>query len=288
MKLRELFAGTFKAATYREVRQAGDFFLGYAMLIVAITTFAVTVYYTIFIHRELFTAQDGKPAMFDDAVNQIATQVPPMVLQDHQLMSNDPTPSVIKISGSAFGEDFNDIELITIDTSGQTTHENMETPILVSSKDIIFKTSDKTEIKSIAEITKDMPSTLIINRAMIDDVASGTIEAVHQGLLTFYLFLGAASWFFIAVYMAVMRLCMLLALGLVGLAIGSLTKSPITYTAAVGLAAVSYVPIAILDTILFAALHYPTSSVIMFAAGSVALFAAIKCSNTPAPRELVG
>lgn len=288
MKLWSLFTGVFKSETYRNVRSDGGFFIGYAILIVLLCTFAVTVYYSHFIHREVFTARDGKPAVFDDVVKQIAAQMPTMALQDNQLMSNDAAPTTIKLSGTAFGMDYNDIALITIDTSGQTMHETMQTPILITNKDVIFKTKDKTEIKSIAEITKDLPSSMIINRAMIDSLATKTIEGVRDSLTSIYLIFGGIAWFFIAAYMAIMRLFMLLALGLAGLLIGSLAKSPIKYAPAVGLASVSYMPIAMLDTILFTGLHYPTSTIVLFAGGCVALFAAIKCSHTAPPRQLVG
>jgi len=288
MKIWSLLTGAFSASTYRHVRQSGSFYMGYAMLIVLLCTFAVTVHYTLFIHREVFTTQGSKPALFESVVTQIAAQMPPMVLQNNQLMSNDPTPTTIKLNGTAFGENFEGIDIITIDTSGLTTHENMKTPILVTSKDLVFKSERETKIKSIAELTKDGPATMVINRAMIDDLATKTIEGVRGSLTSIYLIFGAIGWFFFAAYMAIMRLFMLLALGLAGLVIGSVSKSPISYASAVGLASVSYAPIAILDTVLFAGLNYPTSKIIMFLAGCVALFMAIKCSSTPPPRELFG
>ncbi len=288
MKLWSLFTGIFKAETYRLARAENNYFIGYAMLIVLLCTFAVAAYYTVFIHREIFTARDGKPALFDDIVTQIAAQVPNMALENNQLMSSEPTPTYIKLSGDVFGENFQDIPIITIDTSGQTTHENMTTPILVGTKDVIFKTDRKTEIKSISEITESLPSTTVINRAMIDDLARATIEGVHGNLTSIYLVFGGIGWFFMFIYMAVLRIIMLLALGAAGLAIGSIIKSPISYASAVGLAAISYTPIAILDTMLFAGLHYPTSKIVLFGAGCVALFAAIKCSNTPDQPQLIG
>lgn len=289
MSFISLFIGSFQSAdTYREVRASGKFYMGYTFIIVALCTLAVTIFYTHFIHREVFSPREGNSALFDDIVKQIATQIPVMTLQENQLMTSTPAPTIIKISGTAFGMAFNNIDIITIDTSGQTTHENMKTPVLVTTKEFIFKSDRETKIKSIADVMENRPTTMLINRAVAESLGDDLIKAVRESLMTIYFILGIISWFFIAAYIFIMRMFMLLLLGVAGLAMGALMQSPIRYASAVGLAAVSYAPIAILDTILFAVMQYPTSRIIIFAAGCVALFAAIKCSHTPPPRQLIG
>lgn len=287
MNVFSIFAGSFhSAATYRAVRQSGGFFMGYALLIVAVCTLAVTVYYGNVLHRELFSPRDGKPALFDDVVTQIANQVPVMTWANGTLTSSEPAATVIKISGTAFGESFTDEAFIAIDTSGKSTHENMETPILITAKELITKTDKKTEIKSLPELMEKGPATMLINRAMAQDLALKLIDVIHENLTKIYVIVGGIMWFFIAITFYIMRIFMLLALGLVGMLIGNILNTPIKYASAVGLAAVSFTPIALLDTILFAGFHYPTRTIVIFAAGVVALFAAIKCSQpTSAPTQ---
>jgi hypothetical protein len=289
MPFLSLFMGSFHSAeTYRQVRAAGKFFMGYACIVVVLCTLAFTIFFAHFIHREVFVPRGTQPALFDDIVKQIARQLPVMTLQDNQLMSNSSAPTVISVSGVAFGQGFTNLDIITIDTRGQTTHENMKTPVLVNTKEIIFKSDRETKIKSIADLLNNKPTTMVINQAMAESLSDMVITSVRDSLTSIYLIIGTIGWFFIAAYMFVMRMFMLLALGVAGLVIGSVVKSPINYASAVGLAAVSYTPIAILDTVLFAAFQFPTSRLILFVAGCVALFAAIKCSHTPPPRQLVG
>lgn len=282
MNILSVFTGSFhSAAIYREVRKNGGFYMGYALLVVVITCLLVTMYFTGYVHREIFSARDGKAPFFDDMVRQITTQLPVMTLKNHVLSSSETTPTIIRLSGTAFGLTFENVEAITIDTSGNTTYETMKTPMLITAHDVVMKSENKTEIKSIAELTKDAPETMVLNRAMLDDLANTVITAVHQNLLSFYLVFGGITLFLVIIYMYVMRIIMLLLLGLAGLAIGSMLKTKLKYDTAVALASVSYTPIALLDAVLFALMHYPTSKMVLFLAGCVALFVAIKCSDSP-------
>jgi hypothetical protein len=287
MNVFQLFVGSFHSAdAYRHMRKTATFGMGYTLLLVAVCTLAVTLYYGSFIHREIFGVRDGRVPLFDDMVKQIAAQVPLMTLKDHRLITADAKATTIKISGSAFGESFTDFEFITIDTTGATTHQNMKTPIVITADDVIYRTDSKTEIKTMKELTEDAPSTLVINRAMAEDIANTVIDFVHKHLLTIYLVLGSIAWFFFAAFVYVMRIFMLLALGLIGLAIGSITKNEVNYAAAVSLAALSYTPVALLDTVLFAALGYAPSTSVLFVAGCVTLFTAIKASKPIANTQM--
>ena len=289
MNLFQLFIGSFhSAAAYRHMRKTATFGMGYALVLVLVTTLFVTVYYSAFIHRELFAARDGKTPFFDDIVQQIVTQVPLTTLHEHSLQTATEEPTTITISGTAFGESFTNFPLITIDTSGTTDYESTDSAMLITHKDIYIRKRDKTEVLSIAELTKDSPNTLVITRAMAQELGEKFTRYVHEHLLTFFLVLGAIAWFFIAAFMYVMRIIMLLLLGLVGLGIASVIRVNLTYAASVSLASLSYTAIALLDTALFTVVRYPTSSTVLLLAGSVALFAAIKASDTPDPSQRVG
>jgi hypothetical protein len=282
MSFFRIFVGSFhSAATYREVRTASRFMIGYSLMLVALSALTVTVYYGAYIHREVFAPRDAKPALFDDVVRQIADQLPVMTLKDDALVSKDAAPTVIRISGGAFEKRFENAAIITIDTRGDADHTTMTTPVLITHKEVIFKTDKETKIQPLSKFTESLGGTTLINQAVAQDLANRLIANVHKNLATFYLLLGSISWFFFAAFMFVMRLCMLLALGLVGLAIGSLTKTPIRYITAVGLASVSYTPVAVLDTIVFLNLHYSPHLLTLLVAGSVTLFAAMRFSRPP-------
>ncbi|MFZ4541991.1 MAG: DUF1189 family protein [Rickettsiales bacterium] len=288
MNIIRLFLGSFYSAdTYRAVRTRGGFHMGYALLVVLACTLVVTIYFTAFVHRELFTSRDGKPIVFDNVVQQIAGQVPTMTWQNNSLKSSVPGPTVISISSQAFEASYEEFPIITIDTSGQTTRETMKTPVLITDTELMMKDKKETKIQSLSDMVKDSASTLIINRSLIDDSAKRLIEWTHRSLGTIYFILGGVSWFVFATYLFIVRIFMLLALGLAGLLIGSMTKTKLGYEQAVGLAAVSYTPVAILDTILFAGAGYPAGTLTLFLAGVVALFAAIHCSNPPAAVPIV-
>lgn len=283
MGIFKLFLGSFHSAqAYRQMRKTASFGLGYALVLVLFTTLAVTVYFTAYLHRELLTARDGKPVLVDDVIRQIAGQIPVMTLIKNELKTKEPVKTIITISGSAFGMSFTNAPLITIDTSGSAKHDDMKTPILITNKDFIMKSTDKTEIKSISEFTKDATAPLVINRTMAEDIGEKIIAAIHEHIFGFYLIFGGMAWCIIAIYMYIARICMLLILGLAGIAIAGITKVELSYASAVSLASLSYTPVLLLDTIVFAGFLHSTHVITLFIAGVVTLFAAIKCSNPPA------
>ena len=280
MRIFELFTGAFhSAATYREVRKAGDSLIGFALVIVASCMLSVTAYYGFILHREIFVAHGDSPALFDSVINQIATQTPLMTLKEGTLATQNPEATVIKISGSAFNQTFTDVALITIDTTGKSTHETMKTPMLITAKEFIYKSDKETKIQPLSELTKNGPSTILINRAVAEEMAKKLIDIAHNNLGKFYIIIGGITWFFLSIFAFIMRLFLLLALGLVGQLIGKLIRSPISYASALGLATLSYTPVALLDTALMLGFGYSPHLLTLLIAATVALFAAIKCSD---------
>ena len=283
MNFFQMFTGSFhSAAVYREVRAKATFNMGYTALLVLFCTLLTTIYYGHLFHRELFVARDGKPALFDDVLTQIASQIPVMTYQNGKLVTNEPHATVITISGQIFGETFEKQPLITIDTTGQTTHENMQTAVLITSSDFVVKTERETKIRPLSEYNDKNTTPLVINRAMAMDTAEKFIGGVHSILTQFYLLVGGVVWMMFAFVAYILRIIMLLGLGLIGTVIGAILKSPMSYGAAVSLAAVSFTPIALLETAVLVIAGYTVHTLTLLVAGSVALAAAIKVS-TPAP-----
>lgn len=274
-----LIGSFYSAKTYREVRKAATYGMGYSLLLVTLCTLAVTVYYGQVFHREVFAERDGKPALFDDLVTQIAQQIPVMTYSNKRLSTQNPQATTIHISGEAFGEKFEQFALITIDTTGASTHANMKTPVLITAEDFIVKTDKETKIQPLSKFEED--GTVVINRAMAEDVAESAIEGMHGALAQFYIILGGMAWVCLIIAFYVLRICMIFALGLGGLIISSLLKSPINYAASVSLAAVSFTPVAVLDTAMFIGAGYSLQTTTLLFAGLAALTAAIACSREP-------
>jgi len=71
----------------------------------------------------------------------------------------------------------------------------------------------------------------------------------------------------------------------VGMGIASLTKQKIPYAALVGLASLSYTPVAVLDALSLMLFGYAPHVLTLLLAGSVTLYAAIACSQKPDMRQ---
>lgn len=285
-----LLKGSFHSAeAYRQMREKASFGMGYSLMLVLLTTLFVAIYFGVYFHREVFSVRNGKTPFFDDMVQQIAAQVPPMTLHDHQLQTAEAKATTIKISGTAFGESFTDVPFITIDTSGAADYNTTPAAIFVSNKDVYIKKSkEKTEVTPLAELTKDGPSTLVITRTTAKELASEFIGFIHTHLWSIYSVFGGILWLFATCIMYAMRTVMLFLLGLVGLAIGSVLKLKVNYAETVSLASLSYTPIALIDTLNFTMLQKPTSTLVLIGAGSFALFFAIKASGAPSAEVKVG
>ena len=282
MNFLQTFIGAFSSATmYRQVRLRANYEMGYSFLLVAVSTLLLVVATIIWMHGELFTARAGRPALFDDLVHQVAAQMPLMTLQNGQLMTREARSHTITLRIPPHGKNFAGIiaTIATIDTTGTTTRETMKTPVLVTAKDIIIHNKDKTEIHSVADYTKSMPSTLVINRALIDDVAATIIRGAHRHLALFYLIVGGMTWVLIGITFYLMRITMVMALGGAGMLIGMVVKVPVNYAAAVSLAAVSYTPVALIDFLLMLSVGRPPSTHLLFVGGIAMLTVALISSR---------
>ncbi len=267
------------------MRRSGSFGMGYAGIMVLLTSLLVVVYYTQFLHREIFAerAQTGT-SFFADIVTQVTQQLPLMTLKEGELETANPVATTIYLSGEIFGERFDDIAIATIDTTGMTTHATMPTPILITRKDIIYQSDRKKEIKSIAEFTADEPP-LVINRAVADDIGKKMIAWMDDNLLSIYFVFGGIAYVFIAMFMFFMRMVMLLLLGLGGLAYAALMKRTLSYANAVGVASLSYTPVLLLDTLLFIVRGDSPSSLVLYLAGFVTLIVALNVSEDDTPPQ---
>ena len=279
MSFGKTFIAAFSSAeTYRQARLRANYEMFYSFTLVVVSALLLVSYFIALAHGELFTARAGNPAVFDDVLHQIASQTPVMTLQNNQLITREPRSYTIHVHATVFGQTVAG-PLATIDTTGATTHENMKTNILITAHDFVFRSKEKTEIHSLADYAKKTSGTLVINRAMADDVAATIIRSVHHHLVKFYLIVGGISWFVFSLVLYVLRMAMVMVLGGIGLLISKLVKVPANYAATVSLAAISYTPVAVADLVLIMGFHRSAPTLALFAGGIAMLTAALIASR---------
>ncbi|MES2984867.1 MAG: DUF1189 family protein [Pseudomonadota bacterium] len=282
MRFFHTLVGSFhSAALYRQVRHEGRYNLGYALLLVLLCTLVMAVYFTSVVHREFFSSRDGMKPLFDDVIAQIAAQTPVMTYNNGQLKTQTDAVTTITINGTLFGEPFQDLPLITIDTTGASNHTNMKTPVLITESEFIAKSRDKkTEIRALKDVFAETKPQ-VLNRAVAEDMAARFTQGVHERLGQIYFLLGGMLWLGFAFVSYILRVILLMALGVGGTLAGKLLRSPVNHGTAVGLASVSFTPVALLISLLTMCFGYSPHIITTFAAGLVALTAAIACSREP-------
>lgn len=290
MNLFQLIPASFYSAkAYRQMRAAASFGMGYALVMVLITTLAVVVYFSNTLHRELFAPRGSAPSFAREIAAQITEQMPLMTFDKGVLMTDNPEIYTIRLSGTLFKESFSNVPVATIDTTGQTTYETMKTPLLINSKEVVIETDNKKEIKSFSEISGEEPKgPIIINKAMTESTLNSMITWFEDNAFEIYLIFGGMFWVFAIIYMFVMRMVMLFLLGLVGIAYASIRNVQLSYASAVGIASLSYTPVLLLDTLLFIARGDSPSTFTLFIAGAVTLIAGITASQPPKDTPMVG
>lgn len=275
MNVFQLFLGSFYFSTaYRQMRASANFGMGYALFVVCITTLFVMLYYGAPLYVGTFMAHDDQPPLFDQIVHQVAEQAPVMTLKGDTLATKNPARTIINIRGTYRDANF-DEPVITIDTTGDTTTANAKTPVLVTAKELLILSGDEWKPQPLSDFTKRGPDTIIINHAVADEMATYAISYIHDHLVGYYLIL----WFICVACLFVVSFFILLVLGFMGFVIGSLIKSPLSFGAAVGLASLSFTPVALLNVVLLTVFGYSAHTLTLLLAGTVTLYAAIKCSE---------
>ena len=133
-----------------------------------------------------------------------------------------------------------------------------------------------------SDFTRNGTNTILINHAVADEMTNNFVGYIHGNLIQYAIIL----WLICIVCLFVVTFFILLTLGLIGLVIGSIVKSPLSFGAAVGLASLSFTPVALLDAALLTFFGYAAHIITLLVAGSVTLYAGIKCSE-PNPANAV-
>lgn len=255
--------------------------LAYNFILVALTSLLFVIYAMAMLNSTLFAAKDGKKPLFDDAIAQITEQMPEMIVENGIVTVTSPQPHYIKLRVTLMG---NPVEgtLMTIDTTGTTTHQNMRTPLLLTNKEIIARSKDEIKIHPISEYHKPGEPPLNLDRTTIQKFSELVVRWVHDNIVKLVLGVSIVLWLSVTLFLYLMRLAMVLALGVAGLVIGSITKSPIDYAAAMRLSALAYTPVTVADAAVMALTGHPLPHGILFVLGVVMLHSAMQITRSNA------
>ncbi len=283
MPFLQTFLGSFcSPARYQSVRRmAKGYGLGYSAMLAAFITLTVSIWAIGTIHNNLFIGHDGAEPLFEDVIHQIAKQVPIMTLDKGHLIPQHPRPTQIVLTFDR-AEFPGRYILATIDTTGATTVENMKTPFLITSTQVIFYNRSKQEkkIHDLSEYTSDVRGPLIINRALAESTAEHLISYTRSHLPLFYFMFLTIVGSIVGLIYYVLRVVMVFGLGAGGMLIAHLVmRKPVSYAACVRLAAMSYTPVAILTMISFMLTSRFMNTLPLLICGMVMLSAALVISR---------
>lgn len=247
MEFVRLFIGSFYSpSAYQQMKAKQGNGLAYSAVLVSLVALVILLLVGTLVHRELFGARDGALPRFDAVVMQIAEQLPVMSYRGGELHTREPKMQDIYARVELFGHEFKGM-VATIDTTGGTTYETMEYPVLVTSREVIMKGKKETKIKSLRDMFGDRQEPLVINQAVATDLANHFSTMVHERLPVTYTYIGLLLWVILTATLFVMRLFMLLGLGFAGLLISRLMGAAVNFGAAMRLAALAMTPVTVLD-----------------------------------------
>jgi hypothetical protein len=274
MRFFHTLVGAFHSPeTYRNMRRSEGHGLAYSFVLVLFTTLLLTVYGLTLFHTKVFVSSHGSTPLFDDAVMQLAKQMPYMTFTNNKLVTAEPRSYTITFN-FAFPKFHGKFDLATIDTTGATTYKNMKTPILVTANEFIVRDKKQIKIQPFKDVVGDHPTTLVINQAVAIDLGNKLIEGVHHILWELYLFIGAFIWLFFAGTFYILRLFMLLFMAVGGLAISRAYNDAVNFQTSMRMAAISFTPVACLE-ILFMAMGHMIAGFWLLLCGLVMLSAAL-------------
>lgn len=277
-----LIASFHSAALYRSLRHDGHYALGYSFKLVMLATLIVVISGAAMLHRYAFTARGAEPPRFDAAVHEIARQLPTMTLHHGVLKTDKAEATTIHLNIAAPGEEPQPVAIAVIDTTGKTTPTKTDVPIVIDDSNIYITSKEKTEIHPIRQLAENAPETLIINRALIDEQSAQLIAWTHASLGKIYFVFGGITWVLLVIVNYIGRLILLALLAGGACAIASARGKPLGFARAMAVAAVSFTPVAAIDTLSFAATGVGVAVWLLVLGGAVALSVALKIGSAPA------
>ncbi len=275
MKFFQAFIGSFYSPQrYQNVRSQPGKGLAYSALLVCLTTLLLTLYACFTFHRVLFVAEGGQLPLFDDVLRQIATQMPVMDYAGGTLSTRDGKAHDIVVELNVLGEHHKGV-LATVDTTGNTTYETMRGPVLIGAREIIVRSTDESEIKTVREIIGEDVTSLTITPELSEKIAEEVAIEVRANATRIYLYIGSFLWLILTPILYVMRVLMLAALALGSMLLGMGLKRPVDFSASMRLAALSFTPVTVCDNLSLVFYHHPLDSLHLLLCGGIMLGAAL-------------
>jgi hypothetical protein len=258
-----IFRSFYDLSLYQEAqKQWTGWTLGLNALFFALLTAVGLTAGGVMLHQALLAERSGgQPSVMEEALGQIANQWPALRLEENQLSSDAPMPQVISLDVTIFGERLRE-DFLTIDTSGTTSYETMKTPMLLTSKELIFQQRGESRIRPLEEMFKGTEQPTLIDRAFIESNARDLIAAARQGGWQFLLFGGLFIWIFLVPALVLVRYLLVIPLSAIGLIIAQVMRRALSYEAAVRVIALALLPVTLVDTLTLFVLGSGVSTVI--------------------------
>lgn len=275
----------YSVPLYEELRARPGYGLRYSFFLVLFTSMLIGLIYLPFVHRahqELFVGVDGKMPVMDDLFAQIARQSPAMVYENATLRTVEPGKHIIHLSTDFMGAHLEG-DMITVDTSGATTADTTETPMLVTANSVIIRSEKETRIRPFTVSDETANMRLELDSQSMQQALDQVGQYVRGKLPMFYAAAGSLLYLCFAVAMYAVRICFMLLLGLIGMLAGKLMHSPVSYRTAMRFSAVSFTPTALLSLMVTFAIGGVVTPLQMFLCGIVTLVASLYVSR---PQEV--
>lgn len=239
----------YDLSLYQQARTSWTgWLIGLSALVFAIVTAIGIALGAVVLHHEMLSPRaGGKPSNFEEVLRQIAEQWPTLTLDNNALSSDAPMPQVIAIDLTLFGERIQE-DILTIDISGATSYQNMTTPMLLNTTELVIHKDDETEIRPLSELFSKARQPLVIDRDYMQNFTTTIVDATRTHAWKFLLFFGVFIWVFLVPILLFMRYLLVIPLAALGLIAAQIMQRRLTYDDAVRVIALALIPLTIIDT----------------------------------------
>lgn len=261
--LRNISRSFYDFSFYKEVRHNWQGWgVAFTAGVFALLSIIIIVVSVIVIDAEIVRERDGgRPSVMEEGLRQIAAQWPDSVVDNNTLTVNAPMPHIISVDIKAFDEPLKQ-DIITIDTTGQTTYSNATTEVVINATEVSVTKDkgsvDEIKIYPLKDYFKDVPQPQTLNASVMNDYATAAVAGIQKHIWKFYGFMGAFAWLFLVPILVIVRLLLLIPLAVGGLLLAKLMGRSIDYDASIRVIAVALIPLTLIEV----------AAVLIFGAGS--------------------
>jgi hypothetical protein len=277
----------YDISLYQEARSSWTgWLLGLTAVVFAIVcAIGITLGAVVIHHEFLAPRAGGQSSNLEEGLRQIAEQWPTVTLDKDTLTSDAPMPKVIAIDLTIFGARINE-DVITVDTSGKTTYQNLTTPILISASELTIHKEDETRIRPLSELFSEAKQPLVIDRDYMQNFATTIVDATRANAWKFLLFFGIFTWVVLVPVLLFVRYLLVIPLAALGLIAAQIMRRTLIYDDAVRVIALALIPLTVIDAGAMFIFGSGVSSFIkaLVALGVLVLVLQRDPKNTPTPR----